>query len=158
MNNTEDTLDSLRQQRDQTQAKLEEVTRERNQLRTELENQACIADSRLVFAGKLDRLNKDLEKQVEDAALALDEMNQRRDKCAHQRDIARAEVERLTQALHDARIENSGQAALLERTRPEPSRLEIAAMFLCNAKIPTTYQDALEVADKLIAAAKEEAK
>jgi hypothetical protein len=47
----------------------------------------------------------------------MDEMNQRRDKCAQQRDEARAEVEQLTQALHDARLENSGQAALLERTR-----------------------------------------
>jgi hypothetical protein len=47
-----------------------------------------------------------------------------------ERDEARAQVERLKQKLHEARIENSGQAAQLERTRPEPSRLEIAAMWI----------------------------
>jgi hypothetical protein len=42
-------------------------------------------------------------------------------------------IENLEQALHDARIENSAQAALLEQARKhrqEPSRLEIAAMAM----------------------------
>jgi len=76
------------------------------------------------------------------------------------RDEARAEVERLKQALHDARLENSGQAALLERTRPEPSRLEIAAMLLaamCGSQYTWTNAEplALRKADVLIAAARE---
>ena len=75
-----------------------------------------------------------------------------------------SEIDPLKQALHEARIENSKLAAQLERIRPEPSRLEIAAMFkagwFCNFDNP----DALacprpkwwvEQADALIAAAKE---
>jgi hypothetical protein len=78
-----------------------------------------------------------------------------------ERDEARAEVEQLKQALHDARLENSGQAALLERKRLEPSRLEIAAMamqgLLVSSEYPksTIVTDAVWCADKLIAVAKE---
>jgi hypothetical protein len=78
-----------------------------------------------------------------------------------ERDAARAEVEQLKQALHDARLENSGQAALLERKRPEPSRLEIAAMAMQGLLVSSEYPksvivtDALWCADKLIAVAKE---
>jgi len=75
---------------------------------------------------------------------------------------ARKELEQLKQALHDARLENSGQAMLLERKRPEPSRLEIAAMTLAARSTSTFYRDpsseaqhALAAADALIAAAKE---
>jgi predicted nuclease with TOPRIM domain len=50
-------------------------------------------------------------------------------------DEARAEVERLKAELHEARIENSGQAAQLERTRPDPSRLEEALRLLNWARI-----------------------
>jgi len=78
------------------------------------------------------------------------------------RDEARAEVEQLKQALHDARLENSGQAALLERTRPEPSRLEIAAMLKAGwfANRDTDFNRTdhawwIEQADALIAAARE---
>jgi len=78
------------------------------------------------------------------------------------RDEARAEVETLKQALHDARLENSGQAAQLERPRPEPSRLEIAAMLKAgwfanrDADFNATDQGWwVEQADKLIAAARE---
>lgn len=116
---------------------------------------------------------------------------------------AHAEVERLNeqlkQALHDARLENSGQAARIEelkkgneiitaavcsgnsieveraiqerdaaiveakRTRPEPSRLEIAAMLVASRFSSTLYvtdvkgtwiKYALEGADALIAAAR----
>jgi hypothetical protein len=76
-----------------------------------------------------------------------------------ERDGARAEVGRLTQALHDARIENSGQAAQLERTRPEPSRLEIAAQFMVGSFLGAgekiTNKQAFKMADALILAAKE---
>lgn len=115
-------------------------------------------------------------------------------------DAARAEVEQLKQALHDARLENSGQAARIEelkkgneiitaavcsgnsieveraiqerdaaiveakRTRPEPSRLEIAATLVASRFSSTSYvtevkgtwiKYALEGADALITAAKE---
>ena len=77
---------------------------------------------------------------------------------ARERDETCAEVERLKQALHDARLENSGQAAQLERTRPEPSRLEIAAMAMQGLLAHSAYVDnkaAVEYADALIAAARE---
>jgi hypothetical protein len=78
-------------------------------------------------------------------------------------------VEQLKQALHDARLENSGQAALLERrhhigkvtemVRPEPSRLEIAAQFMVGSFLGAgekiTNKQAFKMADALIAAAKE---
>jgi hypothetical protein len=103
---------------------------------------------------------------------------------------ARAEVEQLKQALHDARLENSGQAALIEQcreeyrvahldrqhykriaehrqkelsgllARPEPSRLEIAAMlqagWLANpeSEIDNQHDWWLAQAEALIAAAK----
>lgn len=61
------------------------------------------------------------------------------------------------------KLENSGQAALLERkrhigevtemVRPEPSRLEIAAMLLADGFY--VVETALAEADALIAAAKE---
>ena len=86
-------------------------------------------------------------------------------------DAAHAEVEQLKRALYDARLENSGQAALLERkqhigkvtemVRPEPSRLEIAAMAMQGLLVSSEYPksvivtDAVWCADKLIAAAKE---
>jgi hypothetical protein len=80
-----------------------------------------------------------------------------------ERDEARAEVEQLKQALHDARLENSGQAALLERKRQEPSRLEIAAMlkagWFANRDADfnaTDHKWWIEQADALIRAAKEE--
>jgi hypothetical protein len=81
----------------------------------------------------------------------------------HYEDVV-AEVEQLKQALHDARLENSGQAALLERKRLEPSRLEIAAMLVAGRFSSTSYvtevkctwiKYALEGADALIAAARE---
>jgi hypothetical protein len=88
---------------------------------------------------------------------------ERLDRVTTERDVARAEVEQLKQALHDARLENSAQAMLLERKRPEPSRLEIAAMFKAAWFANSDYksEDAcddgwwIEQADKLIEAAKE---
>ena len=71
-------------------------------------------------------------------------------------------IDKLLSELHDLRLENSGQAALLERKRPEPSRLEIAAMFKAAWFANSDYdsQDAcddgwwIEQADKLIEANK----
>lgn len=87
---------------------------------------------------------------------------------------ARKELEQLKQALHDARLENSGQAARIEELkhhipdatkmiRPEPSRLEIAAVILAKAwesshPYQTLAEIALAQADALIAAAKGGAK
>jgi chromosome segregation ATPase len=76
-----------------------------------------------------------------------------------ERDAAHAEVEQLKQALHDARLENSGQAAQLEQKRPEPSRLEIAAQFMVGSFLGAgekiTNKQAFKMADALIAAARE---
>jgi hypothetical protein len=73
---------------------------------------------------------------------------------AKKRDEALDEVEQLKQALHDARMENSGQAAQLERKRPEPSRLEIAAMIYAGSG-DHGVASAFVAADKLIAVTKE---
>ena len=90
-------------------------------------------------------------------------------------DAAEAKVEQLKQALHDARLKNGVQAALLEKAshhipdatkmiRAEPSRLEIAMRFAESAwqnrqisEMRTSDQMrwALARADALIAAAKE---
>ena len=77
-----------------------------------------------------------------------------------ERDKALAEVEQLKQALHDARLENSGQAMLLERKRQEPSRLEIAAMAMQGFLASSGWQMdvpalSLKLTDALIKAAKE---
>jgi hypothetical protein len=148
---------------------------------------------------------------------AIEDMLQIVFRVTDERDAARAEVEQLKQALHDARLENSGQAARIEElkkgneiitaavcsgnsieveraiqerdearaeverlktinqevlkanytmgtTRPEPSRLEIAATLVASRFSSTLYvteikgtwiKYALEGADALIAAAKE---
>ncbi len=87
---------------------------------------------------------------------------ERLDRVITERDAAHAEAEQLKQALHDARLENSGQAMLLERKRPEPSRLEIAAMlkagWFANRDADFNAGDYgwwIKQADMLIEAAKE---
>jgi hypothetical protein len=88
---------------------------------------------------------------------------ERLDRVTTERDEARTEAEQLKQALHDARLENSGQAAQLERKRPEPSRLEIAAMIyagsgdhgIASAFVAADKLIAVVAADKLIATTKE---
>jgi hypothetical protein len=62
-------------------------------------------------------------------------------------------IANLMRDLHDARLENSGQAARIERTRPEPSRLEIAAMIYAGVDCDD-IGCAFDAADELIAAAK----
>jgi hypothetical protein len=61
-----------------------------------------------------------------------------------ERDEARAEVERLKDHI----------PAATKMIRPEPSRLEIAAMFMARPEWGYTAGQALKVADLLIAAAK----
>jgi uncharacterized protein YlxW (UPF0749 family) len=115
----------------------------------------------------IERLQVDFDAVVERSDIAradLEKVVGYNTKLQKERDKAHAEVEQLKQALHDARLENSGQAAQLERKRPEPSRLEIAATLVASRFSSTLYvtevkgtwiKYALEGADALIAAAKE---
>jgi DNA repair exonuclease SbcCD ATPase subunit len=121
---------------------------------------------------EVDRINKQLEQAIaERTPHDYGTLKEEAQEMRKQRDETRAEVEQLKQALHDARLENSGQAALLERkqyigkvtemVRPEPSRLEIAAMAMQGLLVSSEYPksvivtDAVWCADKLIAAVKE---
>jgi len=118
---------------------------------------------------------KQLKQTLRDTILENSENIQSLDQTVRKLSVALNEVEQLKQALHDARLENSGQAALLERrhhigevtemVRPEPSRLEIAATLVAGRFSSTSYvtevkgtwiKYALEGADALIAAAKEQ--
>ena len=112
-----------------------------------------------------DRL-EELQRERDDARAEVERLSKElEDSTNHYNrihDVLRAEVERLKQELHDARIENSGQAAQLERTRPDPSRLEIAAMLLVHGWADRSVEQdakltgwALAAADALIAAARE---
>jgi uncharacterized coiled-coil DUF342 family protein len=106
---------------------------------------------------------QEMRKQRDEARDKAEENHWRAKAVAGERDIAFKEVEQLKQALHDARLENSGQAAQLERKRPEPSRLEIAALIYAafagaqcdKEKVNPTAYVAVKCADELIAAAKE---
>ena len=131
--------------------RLDRVTTERDETRKELEQWRSAYDhlSKLC-SDKVERVTKDHDK-------ARAEFN----RLTKERDNALAEAEQLKQALHDARLENSGQAALLERKRQEPSRLEIAAMAMQGMLAASGYEvsrlasGALHYTDALIAAAKE---
>ena len=96
--------------------------------------------------------------QALDAARSeeVDAVNARLIETRKERDEARADVERLW-ALNARRVEeNKKTRAEVERlrtSRPEPSRLEIAAQFYAAGYGPV--EDALKRADALIAAAKE---
>lgn len=143
---------------------------------------------------EVERLTRELERAISertphDYGILKNQRDDYRDRlCSALKEAqdARAEVEQLKQALHDARLENSGQAAVIEQLKekvdqlqyiadfdrrhflkhPEPSRLEIAAMFkaawLSNAdyKSEDACDDGwwIEQADALIAAAKGGAK
>ena len=130
--------------------KLEAVERERDEARAEVERLLNLghaaARARDEYRDEVKRLTKELE----DSTNHYNRLH----------DLLRGDVERLKQELHDAGIENSGQAAQLERTRPEPSRLEIAAMLMAGSiaspdACALDAVDALEMADALIAAARE---
>ena len=123
--------------------------------RVTTERDAALADAQCQKT-KAEELNWEVERLAKAASKKIESL---------ERDLAQA-----ISALHDARLENSGQAMLLERkrhigevtemVRPEPSRLEIAAMamqgFLASSgwqmDVPTL---SLKLTDALIAAAKE---
>jgi chromosome segregation ATPase len=131
------------------------------------------------------------EKERDEALANVEVLKLNRDDWQAQANLDAVRREQLRQELHDARLENSGQAALLDESRaevervkkalhnalaeisrlekitpvvsrttvrPEPSRLEIAAMILA-AMCGSTYiwaeaeSVALKKADALIAAA-----
>jgi len=106
-----------------------------------------------------DRL-EELEKECDMAVKALMRESSDRKKMMEQRDEARAEVERVKIELYDTVDSYKLNNLQPKTTRPEPSRLEIAAMamqgFVASSgfiiDIPKT---ALEYADVLIKAAKE---
>lgn len=144
--------------------RLDRVITERDEARKELEQ----------WKWDYNRLSKLCSDKVEHVAKDHDKARAEFNRLTKERDNALAEVEQLKQALHDARLENSGQAALLEQARhhipdatkmirPEPSRLEIAAQLMAaNLSRDTNKWDtqievifAIEQADALIAAAKE---
>ena len=113
-----------------------------------------------------------------EAAGRLEELHQRFFDMVNQRDTYRAEVAQLQKQLSQAIAERAPhdygllkeEAAFLRKerdervktecgnqqlnTRPEPSRLEIAAMFFCQDWCDAPLV-ALQLADALIAAAKE---
>jgi hypothetical protein len=108
-----------------------------------------------------DRL-EELEKECNMAVKALIRESCDRKKMMEQRDEIRAEVERLKAELHDT-IESYKLNNLQPKTtRPEPSRLEIAAWlkagWFANRDADFNAADHgwwVEQADKLIAAARE---
>lgn len=145
--------------------KLESTEKERDEARAEVE-----------------RLNKQLDQAIaertpHDYGILADQRDEYRrmfSDAIKQVQKERAEVDQLKHALHDARLENSGQAArieelraevellrqenaMVERTRPEPSRLEIAAMLVQGRDLwfESRLREALNAADALIAIAKE---
>jgi hypothetical protein len=192
----------LEEDHEKARAMFDQLTKERDEARA-----------------KVERLTRELEQAVaertpHDYGILRDQRDAYRDRlCASIKETqeARAEVEQLKQALHDARLENSGQAALIEELqkqsaknitvswsgfssggggggkstyphgmkvvrpcerddhmpdatkmiRPEPSRLEIAAMVIAARSHSTFFQEpkseaaaALIAADALIKAAK----
>jgi hypothetical protein len=121
------------------------------------ERDAALTDAQ-VEKTRADELNWEFERLSKAASKKIESL---------EKDLAQS-----ISALHDARLENSGQAARIEElkrhigevteiVRPEPSRLEIAAMamqgLLVSSEYPksTIVTDAVWCADKLIAAAKE---
>ena len=139
--------------------RLDRVTTQRDAARAEVERVYKQLDQ---WKWDYNRLSKLCTDKVEHVTKDHDKARAEFNRLTKERDEARAEVEQLKQALHDARLENSGQAMLLERKRPEPSRLEIAAMVMQGLLVSSEYPksvivtDAVWCADKLIEAAKEE--
>jgi chromosome segregation ATPase len=132
----------------------EDVVEERDKALAEVEQ----------WRSAYNRLSKLCSDKVERVTQDHDKARAEFNRLTKERDAARSEVEQLKQALHDARLENSGQAARIEElkrhigevtemVRPEPSRLEIAAMLLADGFY--VVETALAEADALIAAAKE---
>jgi hypothetical protein len=107
-------------------------------------------EKHLNLSAEVDRLNEQLEQAIaertpHDYGILKEEAQEMR----NQRDEARAEVERLKHHIPDA----------TKMIRPEPSRLELAALLMIRRVEPALHRAvemSFEEADALIAAAKEE--
>jgi chromosome segregation ATPase len=120
------------------------------------ERDAALTDAQ-VEKTRADELNWEFERLSKAASKKIESL---------EKDLAQA-----ISALHDARLENSGQAARIEElkrhigevteiVRPEPSRLEIAAMAMQGFLASSGWQMdvpalSLKLTDALIKAAKE---
>ncbi len=93
---------------------------------------------------EVERLTNERDEWKKSAFEITQQANKTRDELTAERDEARAEVERLKDHI----------PAATKMIRPEPSRLEIAAMFMARPEWGYTAGQALKVADLLIAAAK----
>ena len=156
-----------------------------NPLAQELEKERAVS---VQLIKQRDEARAEVERLKAELAQAISE------RTPHDYGILKYEIECLKQTVSDARIENSGQAAEIERlneeyrvahlerqhykrsadhrqkelcalvSRPDPCRLEIAAMLLGAQPPPQAgsfsgqAEHALRRADALIAAAKEVAK
>jgi chromosome segregation ATPase len=191
--------DNLTEERDIAKADFEKVVGYNTRLQDELDKARA----------EVERLTRELEQAISertphDYGIIKEQRDHYRDRlCTSIKETqeVRTEVEQLKQALHDARLENSGQAAEIEQLkekrndyrerlgiaakeaieasaeverlrnhtgaiikliRPEPSRLEIAAMFKAAWLSNADYKSEdrcdegwwIEQADALIAAAK----
>jgi chromosome segregation ATPase len=165
---------------DQARAEVERLTKERDEALAKINGQkdALLEAARQVTdaafqQAEIERLKRELEQAIAE-------------RTPHDYGLQKCEIANLKQALHDARLENSGQAAEIEKLkekvdqlqyiadfekahlfkRQEPSRLEIAAMlkaaWLSNADYKSEDRCDegwwIEQADALIAAAKGGAK
>jgi hypothetical protein len=97
-------------------------------------------------------------RQRDEALAEVERLRGELEKVIKERDEARAEVEIWKGVVGKQSMKISAMEA-----RPEPSRLEIAADLLCVwegraeiTNVDTACKDALSIADKLIAADKEE--
>ena len=118
------------------------------------------ADSLECLARELDIENKRADGHYENYCEILKQI----DRIANQRDKAWDEIERLKAELHDTIDSYKLNNLQPKTTRPEPSRLEIAAMFMsgtyANSNITIESDNiltwSLDKADKLIAMAQED--
>jgi chromosome segregation ATPase len=102
------------------------------------------------------------ERTPHDYGILKDQRDSYRDRlCASIKETqeAHAEVERVKKALHDAlaeisRLEKMTPVISHSATRPDPSRLEIAAMIMAGGVTGSCGRDALCYADALIAESK----
>jgi DNA repair exonuclease SbcCD ATPase subunit len=194
-------VEQVTKDHDKARAEVERLTKERDEALAKINGQkdALLEAARQVTdaafqQAEMDRLKRELEQAIaertpHDYGIIKEQRDHYRDRlCASIKETqeVRTEVEQLKQALHDARLENSGQAALIEQLkekvdqlqyvadfekahlfkRQEPSRLEIAAMlkaaWLSNADYKSEDRCDegwwIEQADALIEAAKGSAK
>ena len=103
--------------------------------------------------GQVLALNDKLVCQRDEAQSSANQWKVDAETFAEQRNEARAEVERLKEALSKAIVEIGRLQNLTPAIRPEPSRLEIAAMIYAGIE-HIDDNDALKAADKLIATAR----